>query len=92
MLADTSYGSCCVDVVAAEHYDADSIIHFGHSCLSLVDKLSVFYVFEKLPLDVNSVKTEIESLNITQRLIVLYDCSYSYLHGNFFYTLLNSNM
>lgn len=34
ILADTSYGSCCVDEVAAQHIDAQVIIHYGHSCLS----------------------------------------------------------
>jgi len=34
VLADTSYGSCCVDEVAAEHVDSKLIIHYGHSCLS----------------------------------------------------------
>lgn len=34
VMADTSYGSCCVDEVAAQHADADAIIHFGRSCLS----------------------------------------------------------
>jgi diphthamide biosynthesis protein 2 len=33
-LADTSYGSCCVDEVAASHADADLVIHYGRSCLS----------------------------------------------------------
>lgn len=34
ILADTSYGSCCVDEVAAEHVNADFIVHYGRSCLS----------------------------------------------------------
>jgi diphthamide biosynthesis protein 2 len=34
ILADTSYGSCCVDEVAAEHVNADLIVHYGRSCLS----------------------------------------------------------
>jgi diphthamide biosynthesis protein 2 len=29
VLADTVYGSCCVDEVAAEHAGADMIIHYG---------------------------------------------------------------
>lgn len=33
-LADTSYGSCCVDEVAAEHVNCDALIHFGDACLS----------------------------------------------------------
>lgn len=34
ILGDTSYGSCCVDEVASEHYAADIVIHYGPSCLS----------------------------------------------------------
>lgn len=34
ILADTSYGSCCVDEVAADHAAADCIIHYGRACLS----------------------------------------------------------
>lgn len=34
VLADTSYGSCCVDEVAAQHVDADAMVHYGHACMS----------------------------------------------------------
>lgn len=45
ILADTSYGrfvtllnilinSCCVDEVAAEHINADVVVHYGRACLS----------------------------------------------------------
>ncbi|KAG6332059.1 hypothetical protein ID866_7030 [Astraeus odoratus] len=37
LLADTSYGSCCVDEVAAQHVDADLMVHYGHACLSQAD-------------------------------------------------------
>lgn len=33
VLGDTSYGSCCVDEVAAQHLRADCIVHYGRSCL-----------------------------------------------------------
>jgi len=29
------FGSCCVDEVAALHVNAEVVIHFGHTCLSL---------------------------------------------------------
>ena len=86
ILADTSYGNCCVDVVAAEHYNADSIVHFGHSCLSPVDKMPIFYVFDKHSLNLGSVFKQIESLidnNPTENLILIYDVSYYYLYGKF---------
>ena len=34
ILADTSYSSCCVDEVAAQHANVDVIIHYGESCHS----------------------------------------------------------
>jgi len=51
ILADTSYGACCVDEVAAEHANADVVIHYGRSCLSPTARLPVIYVFTKPPLD-----------------------------------------
>ncbi|PWY91253.1 diphthamide biosynthesis protein Dph2 [Aspergillus heteromorphus CBS 117.55] len=53
ILADTSYGTCCVDEVAAEHVDADVVVHYGRSCLSPTARLPVIYVFthKPLPLD-----------------------------------------
>jgi diphthamide biosynthesis protein 2 len=44
ILADTSYGSCCVDEVAAEHVNADFIVHYGRSCLSpYVKSVNAFF-------------------------------------------------
>lgn len=53
ILADTSYGACCVDEIAAEHVDADVVVHYGRSCLSPTARLPVIYVFttHSLPLD-----------------------------------------
>lgn len=34
VMADTTFGSCCVDEVAASHVDADCVVHYGHTCLS----------------------------------------------------------
>lgn len=73
-------------MVAAEHYNADSIIHFGHSCLSDNDKLPVLLVFDKQPLDLELVKSEINRLlekNHEKKIIVLYDVSFYYLYGMF---------
>lgn len=55
ILADTSYGACCVDEVAAEHASADVVIHYGRSCLSPTARLPVIYVFTKPPLDVEAM-------------------------------------
>ncbi|KAK3317720.1 putative diphthamide synthesis protein-domain-containing protein [Cercophora scortea] len=51
ILADTSYSSCCVDEIAAEHADADVVVHYGRSCLSPTSRLAVIYVFTKHTLD-----------------------------------------
>jgi hypothetical protein len=45
VLGDTTFGSCCVDEVAAEHTKCDLIIHFGHSCLSSVSITPTVFVF-----------------------------------------------
>ena len=52
VLADTTFGSCCVDEVAAAHHDADAIVHFGRACMSPVARLPARFVFNKVPLDV----------------------------------------
>ncbi|KAK2767579.1 Diphthamide biosynthesis protein 2 [Arachnomyces sp. PD_36] len=45
ILADTSYGTCCVDEVAAEHVNADVVVHYGRACLSPTARLPVIHVF-----------------------------------------------
>ncbi|KAF3911791.1 hypothetical protein AA313_de0207146 [Arthrobotrys entomopaga] len=55
ILADTSYGSCCVDEIAAEHADADCIIHYGRACLSPTTRLPVLHVFTTLPLELQTL-------------------------------------
>jgi diphthamide biosynthesis protein 2 len=55
ILADTSYGACCVDEVAAEHVDADAVVHYGRACLSPTARLPVVYVFTKRQLDLSKV-------------------------------------
>lgn len=34
VMADTMFGSCCVDEVGASHINADCVVHYGHTCLS----------------------------------------------------------
>ena len=55
ILGDTSYGACCVDEIAAEHINADVVIHYGRACLSPTARLPVIYVFVKQDLDLESV-------------------------------------
>jgi diphthamide biosynthesis protein 2 len=55
ILADTSYGACCVDEIAAEHVDAEVVVHYGRSCLSPTARLPVIYVFTSRPLELDPV-------------------------------------
>ncbi|KAK7881235.1 hypothetical protein WMY93_029644 [Mugilogobius chulae] len=78
ILGDTSYGSCCVDEVAAEHVGADCIVHYGGSCLSPSKRLPLMYVFEKRPIDVDKCVTAFKQLypDTQSHVIVLYDVNY----------------
>ncbi|CAH2310541.1 2-(3-amino-3-carboxypropyl)histidine synthase subunit 2 [Pelobates cultripes] len=51
ILGDTSYGSCCVDEVSAEHVGADAVVHYGRACLSPCTRLPVSYVFGRKAVD-----------------------------------------
>lgn len=55
ILGDTSYGACCVDEIAAEHVDADVVVHYGRSCLSPTARLPVIYVFTSQSLDSDAI-------------------------------------
>ncbi|KAI0804663.1 putative diphthamide synthesis protein-domain-containing protein [Irpex lacteus] len=59
VLADTSYGSCCVDEVAAQHVDADAMVHYGHACMSQTSRLPVIYVFGRRSIDVDDCVTQL---------------------------------
>ncbi|KAI8839893.1 Diphthamide synthesis DPH1/DPH2 [Chytridium lagenaria] len=61
ILADTTYGSCCVDEIAADHVNADLIVHYGHSCLSRNVRISTQHVFGQHPLDIDQAFTAITS-------------------------------
>ena len=67
ILADTSYGSCCVDEIAAEHVDAQVVVHYGRSCLSPTARLPVIYVFTSRSLDVDDVVRAFEDTYATSR-------------------------
>ncbi|XP_037550070.1 2-(3-amino-3-carboxypropyl)histidine synthase subunit 2 [Nematolebias whitei] len=78
ILGDTSYGSCCVDEVAAEHVGADCVVHYGGACLSLSRRLPVRYVFERRPLDVELCAASFRDLHPDAQalVILLYDVNY----------------
>ncbi|ORX82814.1 diphthamide biosynthesis protein [Anaeromyces robustus] len=81
VLADTSYGSCCVDEVAAEHVNSDLIIHYGHSCLSRTTRVPVKYVFGNFPIDTDHCCESFnEKFNYDKDkpIIILFDVIYHY--------------
>jgi diphthamide biosynthesis protein 2 len=79
ILADTSYGACCVDEVAAEHVDAEVVVHYGRTCLSPTTRLPVIYVFTTLPLVVNALMDVFEKTysDKNQKIILMSDVPYS---------------
>ncbi|KAI4886990.1 hypothetical protein NFI96_023484 [Prochilodus magdalenae] len=85
ILGDTSYGSCCVDEVAAEHVGADCIVHYGRSCLSPSRRLPLMYVFGKRPIDVQKCAATFRELypNNESHVVVLYDVTYSHAIEDF---------
>jgi diphthamide biosynthesis protein 2 len=79
ILADTSYGACCVDEIAAEHVDADVVVHYGRSCLSPTARLPVIYVFTTQPLSIDSVIQAFEEIfpERDMGIILMADITYS---------------
>jgi diphthamide biosynthesis protein 2 len=79
ILADTSYGLCCVDEVAAEHVDADVVVHYGRSCLSPTARLPVIYVFTNKPLPIDPLVQSFKATypDPTAKVIIAADVTYS---------------
>lgn len=78
ILADTSYSACCVDEIAAEHVEADVVIHYGRSCLSPTSRLPVIYVFTKheLSMDDAVASFEGEFSDKEARVVLMADVAY----------------
>ncbi len=62
ILADVTYGACCVDDLTAASLNSDLLIHYGyfknnigHSCLIPITEscLKVLYVFVEILIDKN---------------------------------------
>ena len=79
ILADTSYGSCCVDELAAEHVDADAVVHYGRACLSPTARLPVIYIFTIQPLALDPLLQAFQETfpNREERVILMADVPYS---------------
>lgn len=79
ILADTSYGTCCVDAVAAEHVDADVVVHYGRSCLSPTARLPVLYVFTHKALSIDPVVQAFKATypDPTAKVVIAADVTYA---------------
>ncbi|XP_037082796.1 2-(3-amino-3-carboxypropyl)histidine synthase subunit 1-like [Pollicipes pollicipes] len=53
IMADVTYGACCVDDFSAKALGAELMVHYGHSCLIPVDQTSIkmLYVFVDIKID-----------------------------------------
>lgn len=79
VLADTSYGKCCVDEVASQHVSADALIHYGPACLSANSRLPVLYVFGQPNWNVDECAAQIKAqIGPEQKLLVLCDVQFYY--------------
>ncbi|GAA5897950.1 2-(3-amino-3-carboxypropyl)histidine synthase [Sporobolomyces salmoneus] len=85
VLADTTYGSCCVDEVAAQHVDADFIVHYGHTCLSPTARLPVLYILTKRSIDPTHAASSLASTSKSsldedppKAVVLLYDVGYAH--------------
>ncbi|XP_046566954.1 2-(3-amino-3-carboxypropyl)histidine synthase subunit 2-like [Haliotis rubra] len=93
ILGDTSYGSCCVDEIAAQHNAADCIIHFGRSCLSPTKRLPVLFIFGQRPVDQSDCVVKFQELFPDQesKVVFLYDTYYAYIVDDIFNELQKSH-
>ncbi|KAJ1900062.1 Diphthamide biosynthesis protein 2 [Kickxella alabastrina] len=82
ILADTSFGSCCVDEVAAEHYSADLVVHYGKTCLSLTSRVPVLYVFGREQMDVLGCVAKTEDALEGRNILVVFDVPLAWCAGD----------
>ena len=80
ILADTSYGSCCVDEIAAEHVEADAVVHYGRACLSPTARLPVIHVFTRQSLDCEQVVKSFKDAFSDKRMKIVLTADMAYAH------------
>ncbi|KAL2936695.1 2-(3-amino-3-carboxypropyl)histidine synthase subunit 2 [Bienertia sinuspersici] len=80
VMADTTFGSCCVDEVGAAHINAECVVHYGHTCLSPTSSLPAFFVFGKASIDVAECAKTIISFasSCNKRILVLFGLEYTH--------------
>ncbi|XP_016457523.1 uncharacterized protein LOC107781343 [Nicotiana tabacum] len=80
VMADTTYGNCCVDEVGASHVNADCVIHYGHTCFSPTSTLPAFFVLGKASLNVPLCAQKLCEYTIKagKPILVLYGLEYAH--------------
>ncbi|KAL2208281.1 diphthamide biosynthesis protein [Sarocladium strictum] len=78
VLADTSYSSCCVDEIAAEHADAQVVVHYGRTCLSPTSRIPAIYVYTSHALDHTQVVEQFqkEFTDKDTKVVIMADLTY----------------
>ncbi|KAF3341099.1 diphthamide biosynthesis protein 1 isoform X1 [Carex littledalei] len=63
ILADPTYGACCLSDIAAASLSADLLVHYGHSCLVPVTAslLPVLYVFVDIRVDASRLAESVRN-------------------------------
>uniref|UniRef100_A0A7S3D456 Diphthamide biosynthesis protein 2 n=1 Tax=Palpitomonas bilix TaxID=652834 RepID=A0A7S3D456_9EUKA len=77
ILADTSYGSTSVDFIAAEHVQADGIVHYGDAVIGSTAEVPVLYVFQKRPIQAEKLVKAVEAeVGVDESVIFVLHSSY----------------
>ncbi|XP_009858554.4 2-(3-amino-3-carboxypropyl)histidine synthase subunit 2 [Ciona intestinalis] len=81
LLADTSYGNYDVDEVAAQHVQADLIIHFGKASLTSTSKTKTLFVLGKMNLSIEEVVASFKQVFPTSESHVFIFAESTYVHA-----------
>ncbi|OCF42114.1 diphthamide biosynthesis protein 2 [Kwoniella heveanensis CBS 569] len=88
VLADSTYGNCCPDVLSCLHLPADFLVHYGHACLTPTDAIPVHYVFPRRKLDIKHVASSLLDASKGELgedgrkgVVVVWDVAYDWLAG-----------
>ncbi|GMK54998.1 hypothetical protein CspeluHIS016_0200540 [Cutaneotrichosporon spelunceum] len=87
VLADSTYGACCPDILSCLHLPADLLVHYGHACLTPTDAIPVHYVFPRQTLDVSAAAAALKDASASEfegeggkrGALVVWDVAYDWL-------------
>ncbi|KAI3657083.1 hypothetical protein MP638_005777 [Amoeboaphelidium occidentale] len=80
ILADVTYGACCVDDYTAKQLDCDYMVHYGHSCLIPISKtlIKVLYVFVDISFDISHLLETIKyNFSPNEKLVMMATIQFS---------------